>query len=78
MHRVAANERRALTFALSPGNTHDAPAGRPPWLDLGPPGAPRHLIMDRAYEGDETRPLALAFGDIPVVPPKSNRIEPWE
>ena len=36
-----------------------------------------HLIMDRAYEGDETRQLALDFGFIPVVPPKSTRVEPW-
>jgi transposase len=34
--------------------------------------------MDRAYEGKETRQLALDLGFIPVVPPKSNRIEPWE
>ena len=34
--------------------------------------------MDKAYEGDETRQLALDLGFIPVVPPKSNRIEPWE
>ena len=34
--------------------------------------------MDRAYEGNETRQLALNLGFIPVVPPKSNRIEPWE
>lgn len=34
--------------------------------------------MDRAYEGDETRTLAVAQGFNPVVPPKSNRKEPWE
>ncbi len=33
--------------------------------------------MDRAYEGDETRQLALDLGMIPVVPPKSNRVDPW-
>ena len=33
--------------------------------------------MDRAYEGDNARQLALNFGLIPVVPPKSNRLEPW-
>ena len=33
--------------------------------------------MDRAYEGDETRQLAMDFGFIPVVPPKANRLEPW-
>ena len=34
--------------------------------------------MDRAYEGDETRQLALALGFTPVVPPFSSRAEPWE
>ena len=33
--------------------------------------------MDRAYEGQQTRQLALDLGFIPVVPPKSNRITPW-
>ena len=37
-----------------------------------------HLLMDRAYEGNETRQLALSLGFSPVVPPKSTRIEPWE
>ena len=36
------------------------------------------MIMDRAYEGDETRQLALDLGFTPVVPPKSTRVEPWE
>lgn len=34
--------------------------------------------MDRAYEGNETRQLALDLGFIPVVPPKTNRLAPWE
>jgi len=34
--------------------------------------------MDRAYEGDETRQLALDLGYITVVPPKHNRINAWE
>ena len=33
--------------------------------------------MDRAYEDNETRQLALDFGWIPVVPPKCNRLTPW-
>jgi transposase len=36
------------------------------------------LIMDKAYEGNETRQLVLDLGMIPVVPPKSNRLDPWE
>ena len=34
--------------------------------------------MDRAYEGDETRQLALELGFMPVVPPHPNRVSPWE
>ena len=34
--------------------------------------------MDRAYEGNRTRQLALDLGYVPVVPPKINRTNPWE
>ncbi len=33
--------------------------------------------MDRAYEGNETRQLALDLGLIPVVPPHPLRVKPW-
>jgi transposase len=75
---VAADARTAITFALSPGQAHDAPEGRKLLRQLGRAPGPLHLIMDRAYEGDETRQLALDLGFIPVVPPKQNRIMAWE
>ena len=34
--------------------------------------------MDRAYEGNETRQLALVLGFTPVAPPKVSRIDSWE
>jgi transposase len=75
IHMVAADARTAITFALSPGNAHDAPEGRELLRDLGSfPGMP--VIMDRAYEGKETRQLVLALEMVPVVPPKSNRVDP--
>ena len=36
-----------------------------------------YLLMDRAYEGNETRQLALDLGFAPVVPPLSTRVDPW-
>lgn len=74
---VAADARTALTFSLSPGQAHDAPAGRQLLQSLC--GLPKRcrLIMDRAYEGNETRQLALDLGFIPVVPPTVTRISPW-
>jgi transposase len=74
---VAADARTAITFALSPGEASDAVEGRELLGGLGPLPAPLYLIMDRAYEDNATRQLALEFGWIPVVPPKSNRLEPW-
>ena len=35
-------------------------------------------MMDRAYEGNQTRQLALGLGYTPVVPPKTNRKTPWD
>ena len=75
---VAADARTAITFALSPGQASDAKAGRDLLGGLGALPAPLYLLMDRAYEDNETRQLALDFGFIPVVPPKSNRLEPWQ
>jgi transposase len=45
---------------------------------LGPMPEGLPMLMDRAYEGNETRQLVLDLGMIPVVPPKSNRLDPWE
>ena len=75
---VAADARTAITFALSPGQASDAVQGRELLGGIGPLLAPLHLIMDRAYEDNQTRQLALDFGFLPVVPPKSNRLQPWQ
>jgi len=75
---VAADARTAVTFCLSPGQAHDAPTGRELLRKLGPQENEIHLLMDRAYEGDETRQLALDLGYVPVVPPLRTRITPWE
>jgi transposase len=63
---------------LSPGHAHDAPEGRKLLRSLEHQDADVALVMDRAYEGEETRQLALDLGFTPVVPPKKNRIAPWE
>ena len=45
---------------------------------MGPQDANVALVMDRAYQGDETRQLALDLGFTPVVPPLKTRTDPWE
>jgi len=75
---VTASDCSAVSFSLSPGNASDGPEGRKLLSFTAANRAHRYLIMDRAYEGDETRALAIALGYIPVVPPKKNRKGPWE
>ena len=67
-----------MTFSLSPGHMHDAPEGRQLLRTLKPVKSTVYMIMDRAYEGAQTRQLVLDLGFTPVVPPKQNRIAPWE
>ena len=74
---VAADAGTARTFSLSPGQAHDAPEGRKLLNRLGPQHPGPYLLMDRAYEGNETRQLALELGFAPVVPPLSTRVDPW-
>src|SRR5262245_45583955 len=78
IHMVAADARTAIVFSLSPGHDHDAVHGRALLEELGPMPEGLPLVMDRAYEGNETRQLVLDLGMIPVVPPKSNRLHPWD
>jgi len=74
----AADARTAITFALSPGQASDAVEGRALLGSIGPLPRPLPLIMDNAYEDDQTRQLALEFHFLPVFPPKSNRLAPWQ
>ena len=71
---VAADARTAITFALSPGQAHDAPSGR---KLLQPRRATAPALSEGAYEGNETRQLALDLGFTPVVPPLKTRRDPW-
>ena len=76
---VAADAKTAVTFSLSPGQAGDAPQGRKLLKTLENNGwEGTHVIMDKAYEGDETRQLVLELEMLPVVPPKCNRVNAWK
>jgi transposase len=76
LHPVAADARSAVGFSLSAGQAGDAPEGRK--LLTGLSLSAEYVIMDKACEGDETRQTVCDLGLTPVVPPKSNRVDPWE
>ena len=78
IHSIVADEKTSIVRQLSPGLDADDPVGQelmaevPTVLCKDIP-----LLMDKAYEGDACRAKAEECGMIPVVPPKSNRKEPW-
>jgi transposase len=78
LHLVPANDKVIVEMHLSGGECHDAPQGRISIDAVGEkfPGVP--MLMDRAYEGDETRLLVRLTGREPIVPPKKNRQQSWE
>jgi transposase len=59
--------------SLTEGEKHDLPTDHKLTEQLKV-----SLLMDRAYEDDKTRTLAVEVGLTPVVPPKKNRLEPWD
>ena len=78
IHLVAADDVHAIGLRLSPGQHGDGPEGRELIGNLGCPADGCALVMDRAYEGDETRGLASLLGSKPVVPPNPQRLKPWK
>ncbi len=75
---VSADDKVVVALSLSAGNENDGPEGRKLLTQKGFSEEKLPLLMDKAYEGDETRQLAIDLNYEPVVPPKSNRKEPWE
>ena len=66
-----------MKLLLTAGQRGDAPPGRELLRQLGRAPTRRcALLMDCAYEGNETRALARSLGYRPVVPPNP-RVKPW-
>ncbi|MBR2002754.1 MAG: IS5 family transposase, partial [Thermoguttaceae bacterium] len=78
IHAIVAGPTTPVALKLSPGNVGDAPVGREILRNLNVKRLKsKFVLMDRAYEGDETRQTARDVGLKPVVPPKRNRRKLW-
>ena len=75
---VSADDKVVLALGLSAGNKNDPPEGRKLFIQKGLNENKIPLVMDKAYEGAETRQLATDLNYEPIVPPKSNRLVSWE
>ena len=78
IHLIATDARTALAISLSPGQAHDGVEGRKLLERLGGPEEPCHLVMARAYAGNQTRQLARELGYLPVAPPRRHRKIQWQ
>ena len=75
---MTANAESLVELTLSAGQAHDAPEGRILMETVGKQKEVVPLLMDKAYEDDVTRLVAQSLKFEPIVPPKSNRIDPWD
>jgi transposase len=75
---LAADPKPAVGFRLSPGDEGDAPEGRKLLASVGKFLGKCSILMDKAYEGDETRKCVRKLGYKPIVIPKQNRVVPWK
>ena len=76
LHVVVANSTTPIKFFLSRGVLNDGPQGGKLVENLDETYGGSYLLMDKAYEGNQTRKTAVERSLIPVVPPKANRREP--
>jgi transposase len=79
IHAIVADVDVSIVHRLSPGSASDDPEGQK-LMEQVPVEIckDKPLLMDKAYEGNGCRAKAEECGMIPVVPPKSNRKEPWK
>ena len=75
---TAADEDTALAVDVVPGQAHDAPL-LGPMLGATLERVPdlEELVGDKGFDGDEQREACLERDVVPVIPNKSNRVEPW-
>ena len=60
---------------LGGGKAGEAPEGRKALARTSL--SPEYVVVDQAYEGDETHQLVRDLGLTPIVPPKCHRREAW-
>ena len=67
-------EGQPIRFTLTGGQAHDATQAIPLLTGI----KASHVIADKGYESDKILGFIQSQGAIAVIPPKSNRKNPWE
>ena len=74
IHLVTDAKGQPIRFTLTEGQAHDAPEAIPLLTGI----KADHVIADKGYESDKVLDFIRSQGAIPVIPPKTNRKNPWE
>ena len=74
IHMVVDAEGQPMRFTLTGGQAHDATQAIPLLTGI----KASHVIADKGYESDKILGFIQSKGAIAVIPPKSNRKNPWE
>lgn len=74
IHALADAKGRLIAILLTGGEAHDYPVAKRLIRRVKPP---KHLLGDKAYDGDELRESLDQRGTKPVIPNRSNRKQPY-
>ena len=76
IHAGCRDERTGIAVVLTAGHCHESPVFDTVLAQVPPEPPLTHAIMDKGDESARMREQLLAQAMLPVIPPKSNRIEP--
>jgi transposase len=75
IHALCASEADAIDIRITAGQMGDAPVAATIIDAIDPRDGIQQAAMDKAYDSNALRAQLEAKGIIPVIPPKSNRLE---
>jgi len=78
IHAGCRDERTGVAVVLTAGHCHESPVFATVLAQVPPEPPLTHAIMDKGYDSNHIREQLLAQDIVPVIPPKSNRIEPLD
>jgi transposase len=76
VHIAATDENTPVAVLLTPGETHDAAAFEELLEAVPPDCRPEKAVGDKAYDSAEIRDDLANEGMIPVIPSRSNTLDP--
>ena len=75
IHAACRDERTGAAIVLTAGHGHESPVFETVFAQVPSVPLGTHVIMDKGYDSNSIREHLIGQGMVPVIPPKSNRVE---